>query len=375
MFNTYIFCISSLLLLSTCEGPVPSTSDPITLSGQVDISQAGEEIILAYFNPIDQSRTGIDTAVVNESGVFNLQFELPEPALLRLDLPKRKNCMLVLAPEDKNVQIMLDQAGEVKVFGSPSTDKLLAYDAFRRASLARLITPSYTAMREAKAAGDVASEVAAVAAYVNNSELHRKELLDFTAREIGTSPALFGTMLRWTGDDEVSRLDQLVSAFAAAHPNWAMTKVMQEKVDRYRKVAIGAIAPPLSAAGPDQITTVDLHENLGTVTLIDFWASWCGPCISQLPDLQAVHHEFADQGFNIFGLSVDNQADKWLAALEQHDMPWLHASDLKGWQSPQAAAYNVTFVPFNVLLDAEGRIVAKNLHAKELHDQVAALLE
>lgn len=368
-------CLSCLVACQSNETTITAPSNTtIEISGSLTDFSSEDEVSISIFNPVNQSKQGLDTSSIDPAGAFKLQLTLAEPELLRLDYPKRKNTMLVLAPSDKAVKITIDSTGAVQTQGSKSAEQLLAYDAFRKESLARLITPSYDRIRAAKKAGDVETEVSAVATYVKNSELHRKELIDYTEKAIGTSPALYGTMLRWTGDEEIDRLSQLVHTFATAHPDWKMTSVMQDKVERYRKVAIGAMAPTLSAPGPDGKEEVNLQDNLGKVTLIDFWASWCGPCISQLPDLQAVYHEFKDQGFEIYGLSVDNKKEKWLAALEKHDMPWLHASDLRGWQSPQAAAYNVTFVPYNVLLDAEGKIVAKNLHEKALKEKVKELL-
>lgn len=229
-------------------------------------------------------------------------------------------------------------------------------------------------MNEAKESGDPVAEAESVAAYVKNSKLHRKELIDFTEKEIGSSLALYGSMLRWTGDDEIIRLEKLVDAFQKEHPGLDMGKIMAEKVARYKKVAMGQKAPEIKTLD-QKGEPINLYDNLGKYTLIDFWASWCGPCIRQLPDLRTAYSNFHDSGFQVFSVSVDNNGEKWKEAIVKHEMPWLHASDVKGWQSELAADYNVTFIPFNLLVDETGAIIRKNIHGEELQVTLANLLK
>jgi len=175
---------------------------------------------------------------------------------------------------------------------------------------------------------------------------------------------LFGSMLRWTGDEEVGRLDKLVQDFKAVHPNLKMTKIMEDKVNRFKKVALGAITPAISL--PDTLgNTLTLAAAKGKYTLIDFWASWCTPCLLQIPDLKEAYAEFHPKGFEILGVSVDSKGKRWKNSIVKYDMTWPQVSDLKGWGSASAADYNVTFIPFNVLIDADGKIIAKNLHSMD----------
>jgi peroxiredoxin len=282
--------------------------------------------------------------------------------------------MLVVGEGQKDIKVNAEgkRNGNVEIIGSEDSQKLLGYDIFRNDSNKRLIRPAYDAMRAATEAGDTKGEVEAVLAYSKASNDHGKELIDYTKDNIGTSLALYGTMLRWTGDDEVSKLENLVSDFEKVHPNLKMTKVMKDKVARYKKVAIGAVAPEFTL--PDTAgNSLNINDLKGEYTLLDFWASWCSPCLLQVPDLKEAYDVYHDKGFEIVGVSVDSKGDRWKKAIEKYEMNWPHVSDLKGWGSETASDYNVTFIPFNMLIDSEGKIIAKNLHSKELQSKLAEL--
>ncbi|MCB0643195.1 MAG: hypothetical protein KDC44_16215, partial [Phaeodactylibacter sp.] len=165
--------------------------------------------------------------------------------LFRLEFLDRQSVVFVLDKGQKSVEINVDgeKNGTVEIKGSPDAEKLLGYEAYRQESYDRLIRPAYEAMKASSKANSREGEVPAVEMYATNSKTHRQELLAYTEQHIGTSVALYGTVLRWTGDEEIQRLEKLVAAFKAVHPNLTMTQVMEQKVERYKRVAIGATAP------------------------------------------------------------------------------------------------------------------------------------
>ena len=347
------------------------------VEGKVELFEVGATVKLSEFDPISQSKNLLGKGKVNEEGNYQIEFEIEEASLLRMDFPGGQYTMLAIDENQKNIEVNVEgkRGGYIKIKGSPDSEKLLAYDEFRAESNARLIRPTYAAMRAAgKTNSNPAEEIKAVEAYVKASNEHRKELIDFTEEHIGTSIALLGTVLRWTGDEEIKRLDDLVDKFKAKHPNLKMTKVMDDKVARYERTAIGAMAPAIAEKNQHG-EMINLKDAKGKITLIDFWASWCGPCLRQVPDLMDAYDLYHDKGFEIFGVSVDSKEEKWKASIEKYEMPWPNVSDLKGWGSKTAADYNATFIPFNVLLDSDGKIIAKNLHSKELQKKLGELLK
>lgn len=127
----------------------------------------------------------------------------------------------------------------------------------------------------------------------------------------------------------------------------------------------GFEAPDLAGMTPDS-SSFSLKQLRGKVVMIDFWASWCGPCRKENPNVVANYNKYKDKGFDILGVSLDREITAWRKAIQQDGLPWHHISDLKGWQSSHAALYAVSSIPQTLLIDREGKIIARNLRGDQL---------
>ncbi len=149
---------------------------------------------------------------------------------------------------------------------------------------------------------------------------------------------------------------------------------MKGKLERMQAVAIGQPYTDFELATPDGGTLKVSEVHDGNVLLIDFWASWCGPCRTANPELVEIYHEYRDRGFEILGVSLDRDADSWSKGIADDNLTWPQISDLKYWDSEGAELYGVPAIPHAVLINRDGIITAKKLHGDELREAIESLL-
>ena len=153
-------------------------------------------------------------------------------------------------------------------------------------------------------------------------------------------------------------------------------KALKEHVETVAKTAVGKKFIDFTLNTPEG-KPVKLSDFIAAnnYTLIDFWASWCGPCRKEMPNVVAAYKEFKNKGFGIVGVSLDNNLDKWKEAITALDITWPQMSDLQGWNNAGAKLYGVNSIPATVLVDQEGTIVARNLRGEDIKAKLSELLK
>ncbi|MEZ4824673.1 MAG: TlpA disulfide reductase family protein [Bacteroidia bacterium] len=186
--------------------------------------------------------------------------------------------------------------------------------------------------------------------------------------------ALLGLVNGFRGKNEDALIlyaDRYLNEFPGDNPRLA--EQLKKETQAARSKMIGAIAPDIALPTPEG-DTLRISDFRGKVLLVDFWASWCGPCRKENPNVVRMYNQYKDKGFEILGISLDRAKEPWVQAIQKDGLTWRHISDLKHWQSIAAKTYGVGSIPYTVLLDADGRIVAKNLRGAQLEAKVAGLL-
>ena len=169
--------------------------------------------------------------------------------------------------------------------------------------------------------------------------------------------------------DELKAWRQKIDPKLNNHP---YTKQLDEYI-RLAAFGVGSVMPNFTLKTPDG-KDISLKDFEGKYVLVDFWASWCGPCLREMPNVVKLYKECKGKNFEIFGVSLDNKKDAWEKAIKANGMKWPQGSDLKGWGSEPARLCNVSAIPFTVLIDPEGEVIAIDLRGEQLHAKVKEVL-
>jgi len=170
------------------------------------------------------------------------------------------------------------------------------------------------------------------------------------------------------------QITQNIALLDKNQQNSTYVKELRELVKVLSGLQIGKKAPDFVSKDPEG-KPVRFSENLKGYTLVDFWASWCGPCRRENPNIVAAYKEFHDKGFNIIGISLDKKKENWIKGIKDDNLNWIQVSDLLFWNSEIAKLYGVRAIPANYLVDSKGIIVARNLHGEELQSTLKSLLD
>ncbi|MBX3253728.1 MAG: redoxin domain-containing protein [Chitinophagaceae bacterium] len=271
-----------------------------------------------------------------------------------------------------NVTASHDSLFKGKVSGSVTNDEYQKYYG-KYELIDEKQKKLYMQYQQASMAGDM-KQMEQVQNDFEALEKENKDLVvDFAKQNPGSYVSAFLVAQSFSYDADPAELEPLYKGFAENIRTSHFGKNIKATIDASNKTAIGSVAPDFTLNDVNG-KPVSLASYKGKYILVDFWASWCGPCRQENPTVVKAYNAYKAKGFDILGVSLDEKKENWEKAIQQDQLAWTHVSDLKGWQSDAASLYGIKAIPMNYLLDKEGKIIAKSLRGEELLKKLGEIL-
>lgn len=346
----------------------------ITISGEVRYPSNGI-IKLEKFQNNQANEIGRIT--LDENNKFEHELPIEEPGYYRLDFYGKQQVVMILDDDDVNVSVDGNsRAGQAKITGS-SDHQIIEEIQAKKQSLQQSdeFKKLNDEFNKARAANDE-ERISELQFQYQEMDRENNEEIARMIKNYEPSLAIL-ELLRSKVIDADQHMDVYVHVaeeMKEEYPNLEYTASFNETVESMKMLAIGNEAPEIEMPNPDG-ELVKLSSLRGNYVLVDFWAKWCKPCRQENPNIVKMYKKYNDQGFEVFGVSLDRNRADWLQAIEQDNLTWTHVSDLKFWQSEAAKTYNVTAIPFALLLDPDGKIIGKNLRGKALENKLEEIFD
>lgn len=341
---------------------------------QINVSLEGAEGQVLLEKRDNSQWIPVDTAdIVDGKAVLTGEVNFPEDHYLSV-MGQRAKTIIFVENRQMNVTGHADSLDRVRVTGSATHDEYARLDNQLRKTTEEYMG-LYQQAREAAAVGDTATArrlMEQVEALYNSTNQLQADFVRNNPRSYVTPWVLSRIQYGMEGEE----LGELVDALDPSLDSLSSVASLKDRVVKLKAIAVGQTAPDfiMNDPGGNPIRFSDVYVQ-NEYTLLDFWAAWCGPCRQENPNIVAVYNEFKDKGFSVFGVSLDREREAWLKAIEDDRLTWTHVSDLSYWNNAAAQMYMVNSIPASLIVDRNGKIIAKNKRDDELRKAVAELLQ
>jgi len=357
------------------------------ITGTAKGFEDGKTVILQTQDAEGMMMVNKDTVKIKD-GKFEFKGKINEPTMYALSFPDFQNGFPVIVENDEiKVEVKKDSINKSRISGTYNNDEFQKFNDQAGKIQKKMMDFQNKNMQAFTTAQQMKDTVTMNKLMKENSNI-QKELKDMLVKYPDTHPKSFISalivldMFR-SPEFDAAKVRKLYNSFDESVKNTKIAKKIKTQLDAIEKAqkttpqkpaaTVGQIAPSFSAKTPEG-TMVALRDVVGKVTIIDFWASWCGPCRKENPSVVALYNEMHTKGLNIIGVSLDKDAAKWKEAIAKDKITWTQVSNLMEWKDPIALQYGVEQIPTTFVLDKNGKIVAKDLRGEELKAKVKELL-
>lgn len=369
----YVFC---LMLLTVT---VMAQEKAFTVNGTLPVSSKKYNVLLSWNN----GATAEEAKVVN--GKFTIKGTVDEPVAATLMLqeanPPANKKFDRIEYLRNNLSLFLD-GGSITV-----TTKTFLSDAVVKGS--QVVNDFYNYTQQVKHITDLDNQLGMTYYSYSGSKnsgitdklmemykvltgIYRDEMSAFISKNPSSPVALYFVKQTLGMDMDAAKAGPMFQLLSPELQNSNTGKELAAMIEVGKKSMVGVAAPDFTQPSPEG-TKISLSSFKGKYVLVDFWASWCGPCRAESPNLVKAYDQYKPKGFEIFSVSLDDKKDKWLKAVKDDGYTWLQAGDLKGWENEAAALFGVSGIPFNFLVDPNGIIIARNLRGEDLEKKLKEL--
>ncbi|HQO50907.1 MAG TPA: TlpA disulfide reductase family protein [Bacteroidales bacterium] len=367
MNRIYFIALIALMGLAACSTTEKKSSFKLTLG--VDNFE-GKQVKVQ--KRVDDSWVGVDSVKV-EAGVAHLTGAVSEPEMMFVVFEGMRGSIPFFAePAEITIKAAINKLEDSEINGSVAHERYAAFmDKFQ--TYDEQMYQHYKSYSAAEEAANEEAKLAAEAAYEQTEKDKKQFLVDYLRtnnKDLVSHYILFSNSYQF----ELEELESLVINFDPAISSSYLTE-LHKRVQVLKRVVVGMPYVDFEMKDVND-SLVKLSDKIGSkLLLVDFWASWCSPCRAENPNIVAIYKDFHSKGFDVFGVSLDNNREKWLQAIADDKLSWTHVSDLKRWGNAAGKLYGVQSIPHSLLLDANGVIIAKDLRGEELRNKVAEVLK